>query len=439
VRVCFEKVSPTVVDSLRSKAKGGRIVRDGFVSLRALDRIDPKARDSIPHSARHRHCGDELIIVLKGCVTVELEDSGTRTRLEQWDYMHFSAEIPHAAYNTSTTEEAEVFVIRFFQLNRVGSRRSREDGLREILEKLAPPSEMPDFGRSRPEMFAEAARFLEGAARCFSDVGNIYTKIESWLWRLLENPKIRAEDHPCQILDFVGLGRLLQLSLFLQASERKKPADETQLLLRKYLGSSREEIKSDDLSKFLSMIRKEAHRISIQRYASEKALNEINVGKYLRGEVQTSHFASKDHLEVFARYFDVPRVLFDTCLLPTVPRMVVVRWELDHIYPPKYKNPGDCGSGAVYKLPCRVLADSDIAITFLRLPKGTNCAKNRHMGFELVLCLKGAVQIEIGDGKKVDCSQGEYLQYRSRFAHQLHNSGHEEAILFVIRFNELDT
>lgn len=80
----------------------------------------PRTIDGLPQSDRHSHPGDELIWVRKGTVEVHLDNSGQRERLEKGDYVHFQAAQEHVIFNVGT-EQATVWVIRFYQVRKQGT------------------------------------------------------------------------------------------------------------------------------------------------------------------------------------------------------------------------------------------------------------------------------------------------------------------------------
>jgi quercetin dioxygenase-like cupin family protein len=99
-----------------------------FVSLTLLKRISV--------SAKHEHPGDEIIFVRRGRVDVEFETSGIRHRLGAGDLIHFYAEQRHQVHNASD-EEAELFIVRYYQLD---AEHTRQGIWREIEANLAKES-----------------------------------------------------------------------------------------------------------------------------------------------------------------------------------------------------------------------------------------------------------------------------------------------------------
>src|SRR5207253_2671670 len=107
-------------------------------------------------SDAHRHGGDELLFVLHGGpVEVRLQDGGEKFRLERGDYLHFYAEQSHSAHNISTTDKAEVLVIRFYHHREKAKRTdppSREE-LQEVLrEWITSGPAKQDTKRQEPKL-----------------------------------------------------------------------------------------------------------------------------------------------------------------------------------------------------------------------------------------------------------------------------------------------
>jgi quercetin dioxygenase-like cupin family protein len=399
------------------------------LSLRNLD--DVKLRDLIPHSIPHQHPGDEILFVLHGAVFVELDDTGGRARLMKHDYMHFNAETPHSVWNVSCKEPATVLVIRFFQLSRLGNRRRREDDLREILSGLDTKFESTqEWPRGSPAAHGrKLAEIMSEVAARFDFTYSRYLRIAPWLHSLLDTPQKRAEDEPDQILDILGLSNILRLLILTHESEASFPKE----LLRKSMGPSRKDLTAEDGDQLNDAFKALANRITTQKPSMAHALS-----RYLRGQRPAPEPRGLEVLELFANYFNIPRVLLDNALVPPVQRCVVIRNNhRDRIKPPRYTRQ-DEGVKARYRLPCRALANSDISITVLTLEHGGACRENSHLGYELLVCLDGCVSLEMDGKPPVKCEENEYVHYRSRYSHQVRNvdEGHSEVL--VIRFNEDD-
>jgi len=418
------------------------------VSLRALDN-HPELAELVPHSAPHQHPGDELLYVLEGQVFVELDDTGIRTRLKKSDYIHFESEVPHTVWNVSTTDSAKLLVIRFFQLSRVGSRRRREENLRFLMDELETPLEV--LGESEPRgnpagHGLRVAKTLTDAGSHLKEIYTRYARIESWLRSTQQLPSSRVTDGPRQILDFVGLSHLLHLMILTDSQDGSFPRH----LLRKHLDpeyvhdAEHGDLTAEESAQLIEGLRKLADIVAADDEAKREGFSAQDVFRYFRGQPPEKRPPSVRDLEIFGGHFRIPRVLFDNVLVPPVPRCVVVRdTDRDRIMPPPYTQLGDTGHLSRYRLPCRALASSDIAITFLQLDPGGRSSWNHHMGFEFIYCLTGGVKLLLEDSasnepKTIPCTAGEYIHYRSRFRHQIKNDGDEVSDLLVIRFNELD-
>jgi quercetin dioxygenase-like cupin family protein len=140
-----------------------------FVHLR----VDPGG-----HSDSHAHPGDEFLFVLEGEIEIRLEASGLRTVLGKDDYLHFYSEQKHSAWNHGA-KPAEVFIVRYYQLESSGTRS-------EFLRELGAESNKPSrnlLDRVRAEMTAAVAPF----------------------------PMAEDCSAPREVTDSFGLGRLLRL------------------------------------------------------------------------------------------------------------------------------------------------------------------------------------------------------------------------------------
>ena len=88
-----------------------------------LLQIEPGGRSQI-----HAHPGDELLLVLEGTIEARLDTSGLAVRLSAGDYLHFYAEQRHGVTNP-LSRRAQVLVIRFYQIERSGT---RDEHIRQI-------------------------------------------------------------------------------------------------------------------------------------------------------------------------------------------------------------------------------------------------------------------------------------------------------------------
>lgn len=90
-----------------------------------------------------------------------------------------------------------------------------------------------------------------------------------------------------------------------------------------------------------------------------------------------------------------------------------------------------------YRVPCRRLADSDLAIAMLELAPGAGTPVNRHPGHELLLPLEGVIEVRIGGmGARLDAAEHLYAHYHSRLDHCVVNVGDQWAKQLVLRFYE---
>lgn len=106
--------------------------------------------------------------------------------------------------------------------------------------------------------------------------------------------------------------------------------------------------------------------------------------------------------------------------------------------PPQYLGE----SRVEYYVPCRRLSDSEIAIAKLVLPamksgKGpvVSTPNNRHPGFELLLALEGAVELDVsGMSARIDSRKSLFAHFQSEKLHRVVNVGPKESTVLVIRF-----
>lgn len=273
-----------------------------------------------------------------------------------------------------STETAKAIIIRFYQLMHGGTRR-------KILR---------DLETVRGELRRLEAKLSPSGKRLFLDV------VDPWLSETTGDPVGKVVT-PNEILDPVGLSHLIQYELH----RTPGPALQNFVAMAESSGYSR---KRDALWKFLT-------------------------GKRVRD-------SGRHDLDQLARVFDLPQILFYGFMFPPVPNFVVVHRNDDLV---GFSGP-EAGllEGATYQLPCRSLAGSDIAMTFVSLRPGGASPENRHPGFELVLPLKGTVEVRFKHGTQctVRSEAQEYAHFRSDIEHTLVNVGPEEATLFLVRFQE---
>jgi uncharacterized RmlC-like cupin family protein len=154
---------------------------------------------------------------------------------------------------------------------------------------------------------------------------------------------------------------------------------------------------------------------------------------------------SQDELLVLAKIYEVePLLLFDF-VCPALRSAVAVRSRPDRDV--KALSDTDMrrlpeeflqSPNAVYTIPCRRLAETDVALAFLFLRPGAQSPVNRHPGHEVILPLKGEVRVRFPGGvdARVSAAQGEFAHFGSFRDHWVENASTEDAEVFVVRVHE---
>ena len=155
---------------------------------------------------------------------------------------------------------------------------------------------------------------------------------------------------------------------------------------------------------------------------------------------------SQDDLLILAEIYELEPMLLYDFLCPALRTAIAVRSRPDpHVealarsdmrrLPERFLRTSD----PVYRIPCRRLADTDVAIASLFLPPGTQSPVNRHPGHELILPLKGEVRLRFGGGgvdAAVAANRGEFAHFSSFRNHWVENPFTEDAEVFVLRVHE---
>jgi hypothetical protein len=146
-----------------------------------------------------------------------------------------------------------------------------------------------------------------------------------------------------------------------------------------------------------------------------------------------------DLLEL-AHLYGVEALLFYDFLTPVIRDAIVVRQRGD-----TQLQPGDPGDflgipadsvnicEAIYRIPCRRLADSDIAVAWVQLPPGASTPVNQHPGHEILLPLAGCFEIQFGEMAARLTADREFACFQSYRRHQVVNTGNLTAEFLVIR------
>jgi quercetin dioxygenase-like cupin family protein len=141
---------------------------------------------------------------------------------------------------------------------------------------------------------------------------------------------------------------------------------------------------------------------------------------------------------------EVEPMLVYEFLYPALRTAVVVRWRpqsnMEVLYDTDMKQLPDSFLVALnckYRVPCRRLADSDVAVVSLVLPPRSRTPEHRHPGHEILLPLKCDVTLHFGDiDAAVRANRGEFAHFHSFRTHWVENPTDEDAELLVLRVYE---
>lgn len=413
--------------------------------------------EGIPHSKPHVHPGDEFIFVRRGTVYIQLENTGLWTPLQAGDYIHFNAEIPHAIWNVYD-EEAQAVIVRFFQLDRHGTRRQQIKTLQEIERLMSTIS--GHYGET-PMTKLESLLQLDHNFRKWLDHSlksyALWTQIAPWVHDRTRRPvdRLREITRDTAVQDLVGLSSFLRL--FVQAgiadgfgSEPPLELVELRAALRKSPAPPATE--SPEKSDNTESIRHELDwhgklKNYVERHFQSpfwsrvtSCFEGVHVDKDVKIDVAV--------LEMIAEKLGMPRVLLDGYLAPPALRVVAIRGGqfASADFPQDWTIPTDGarGEGAMaveYYIPSRTLANSDMSIVLLDLDVDGHTDYNAHPGFEMVITIAGATRVEFKDAtlqEKFGATgdQDTLLVYHSSPSHRLCNANAEaHSRALVMRFN----
>jgi quercetin dioxygenase-like cupin family protein len=344
--------------------------------------LRPKGEDGKPgHSDDHHHGGDELLLVLRGCIEVRLADSGGRVQLNEGSFIHFYAEQTHSAHFVSGEGgEAHAFIIRFYQRDLVhpDSRQALRKRLRDGLGRRDPKLDLDD------ELFR--GWILESSATRSIRSG-----------RKLENIT--------EVANKFGTARLLR-------SIRLAPSAEHRLL--------------DQINTLDPMLRG-SNYVSIADWLSDLAIGKAKVPKAL---IPSIHSA-----------YDMFRLLLWDFLFPGVIRVVVIHRDrpdpADRDWVPlrKVAPNASVSEGVRYEIPIRTLACSDLTISWVRIERNKLTPNNSHPGCELLIPMKGEIAVVFGNEDICRVRAGQNIaHYSSDKPHRARNPASEPAEMLVIRF-----
>lgn len=334
-------------------------------------------KDKRAHSTIHHHPGDELLYVEEeGTIELRLENMGLRCRLEEGDLIHYDAGQEHSACNIGK-KPAKVFLVRFYQLFKSGTRRDFFDTL--VAKK---PSE--------------------------KTILRVIREMKQSEWTKETQEKLK---NPNKIFDQFGFGRFLQL-LCSEKFQRKNQQKGQRLTLDELVKKAKAQYNQCDKS--------------IQQAMSQHNRSRLN--RIHHGEVEVL----KRELPYLAKIYGIEVMLFYDYLFPAFRDAIVVckNTDMRKIVGEGFRLP----PGVSYKVPCRRLAHSDMTIALIELKSGAATIENRHPGSELLKPLQGEIKVEFGPTRHAIIRKGECGHFHSHINHVLRNTGKEKARVLVIRF-----
>jgi len=338
-------------------------------------RLEPKG-----HSDTHSHPGDELMLVLKGSVDVLLLNSGLRARLNPGDFIHFHSEDEHCALNASDQVPAELLIVRLRRSQR------RSDLIAALNVRY--PNRGKRQGNLRPAILAAWQDF--------------HAAVDPSLLTQ------QRQQEPTQVWDRVGLGFFLQLL-------------------------------ADD------RFRREHGRLTLIELAQRGRDHQISRARFDRIHHGRSPVMVSE-LRVLAEIYEVaPMLLFDF-VMPLVRPAIAVRCRTDtqELLTPLQNDdlrrvPSEFveTQTSEYRIPSRRLADTNVAIAWLKLPPGASSPENRHPGHELLVPFTGDIRLAAGSlAADISADRNELVHFDSSRSHSVTNAGPTDAEVFVLRIYE---
>jgi quercetin dioxygenase-like cupin family protein len=425
--------------------------------------------DDVPQSPLHVHPGDELIYVTSGCMYLQLENTGIWTCLQEGDFLHFTAEIPHAVWNVYP-EPAKAIIIRFFQLKRHGTRDRQVEileGLRTVMKRHEKPLEVSDTNwiSALKTLGTVLPNWVRDARQCFS----LWSEIAPWVHDRTRRPQyplaMVKEGTPVQ--DYVGLSRFL---LMYVADMEDDTIRKLRLSDHFSLRAFRDSIRKLEARQYGLLAIDRAHEgyDEIFDFEAKKAafLAANIVDEVERTRVRScfeglpvaygkqDSFPTLTTLGTIAETLDMPRVLLDGYLAPNALRVVAVHGATTSVglkpldWVPAPKESSGNADRVSYMLPARSLANSDISVVLLHLEPGGSTAWNHHPGFEAIIPIVGRCQVHFDESGRgfvtsysSPCSDkgdgdAKMVVYRSSVSHKVIHAGSDTVSrMLVIRFN----
>ncbi|MCG8652363.1 MAG: cupin domain-containing protein [Pirellulales bacterium] len=199
------------------------------------------------------------------------------------------------------------------------------------------------------------------------------------------------------------------------------------------------------LARFLQLLAGESFRGKGARLTLDQLTQRAEHTKFNRAKFHRIHNGltplTKHDLFQLASIYEVAPILLFDYLFPVVRNAIVVRRHADHdLY--AYSS-GDYrtasaeflpDSQSTYLVPCRRLADTDVAITIIQLSSGASTPTNRHPGHEILLPITGEVELRFGNtSTNISAERGQFAHFQAFRNHSVHNVGSQDAEVLVIR------
>ncbi len=361
-------------------------------------------------SDTHEHPGSELLLVLEGGpVELCLQPSGVRVKIEEKEFVHFRAEVPHSLVSQSKTS---VFVVRFYQLHSNGTRQKAMQIADDVTATLQ-----------------EIERIIIEAKRLARNQSDDIFKIVQQFPKLTDDdnfkPYRRLPKYVNSLtrrMDSDALKRLRKSNTLIAANTPKYVADPFGLALM--------------LERF-----KEVKKLTYDKLVKKGILSREKLSSILAADAKDIDL--KD-LETLAARFGIESMLLYSFMYPSEPDVVIGRIPFES----DIKTDKDCtmglippemtGDGISYYVPLCNLALSDMNLLVARLDPEAKTKDNHHPGSELAIPLNGAeIEVHFPDKQetfRISAASRQYGHYSSENRHYLKNVGDDPAIVFVARF-----
>lgn len=327
----------------------------------------------------HVHPGNELLYIRKGAATLRFPASGMEVALREGDFAHYYSDQPHGM---AASKDVDVVVIRFYQMERLGTRLKAIDAVNDLLPRLTEKGFQ--LGKDDRKLVKNV----------IGPWFRLYTAQP--VWRGLQN---HERSHTGMILDAVGLRLMLQESVPAGRSnwDIKELAKRSAELESPWVGGA-----------------------SLRKIVNGRGISSI----------------SMDQVTSMSKVFGIPCPLFYPFFFQTVPRCVIVHRDSEDLHELGLTEPevGDDGS---YLMPKRRLAGADSEVVFLKLQAKRSSVPNSHPGFEFVMPLDGNLSVSLdGEAGDIVVKQGSYIQFCSSVEHTIHNTDDSTTTAMIVRSYE---